>query len=90
MKIIFEVQNLKCGGCASTIRTELMKLQGIDDVCVNPETGMVTLSVDQDFDRIETIDELKSIGYPLVGRSNSLGTKTKSMVSCVTGRLKPQ
>ena len=35
MKSIIYIDNLKCGGCASTIKKELSQLNGVKDVKVN-------------------------------------------------------
>ena len=82
-----QVQNLKCGGCANTILTQLSKLDGITDVSVNNDTDEVSFdySSDEDFDAAKT--KLSDLGYPIVGEQNSLPKKAKSFVSCAVGRI---
>lgn len=58
-------QNIKCDGCARTIREGLAPLPGIDEVEVDIQSGEVTL-------RGETVDlpmvrsKLAELGYPAV------------------------
>ena len=41
MKNTIQIQNLKCGGCANTIITQLSKLDNVSDVKVNNDTNEV-------------------------------------------------
>ena len=38
------IANLKCSGCATTIKKELENLEGVQNVFVDPETDSVDLS----------------------------------------------
>jgi copper chaperone CopZ len=60
----FEVQKVKCDGCATTIRDGLLKLPGIDTVEVEVSTGHVTVQGNQ-LSRDELADKLTALGYPL-------------------------
>lgn len=82
-----QVQNLKCGGCANTILTQLSKLDGITDVSVNNDTDEVSFNHNNDeaFEAAKT--KLSDLGYPMVGEQNSLPKKAKSFVSCAVGRM---
>ncbi|MCB0400367.1 MAG: heavy-metal-associated domain-containing protein [Winogradskyella sp.] len=82
-----QVQNLKCGGCANTIVTQLSKLEGITDVKVNNDTNEVSFNhaSDKEFEAVKT--KLSDLGYPMVGEENSLPKKAKSFVSCAVGRM---
>ncbi|WP_426429617.1 heavy-metal-associated domain-containing protein [Winogradskyella sp. HB-48] len=82
-----QVQNLKCGGCANTISTQLSKLEGISNVMVNNDTYEVSFdhSSDQEFEVAKT--KLSDLGYPMIGEANSLPKKAKSFVSCAVGRM---
>ena len=82
-----KIQNLKCGGCANTIITQLSKLQGISDVSVNTDTNEVSVSHNTDYDFRNVKTKLSAIGYPITGASNSLSKKAKSLVSCAVGRM---
>lgn len=88
IKTSVEIQNLKCGGCASTIVNKLVKIEGITDISVNTETSNVTVTYYNDTDLVKVKPVLNTIGYPIVGASNPLGTKAKSFVNCAIGRIK--
>jgi copper chaperone len=82
-----QIQNLKCGGCANTIITQLSKLVGISDVDVNNDTDEVSFShkSENEFEAVKT--KLSDLGYPIAGEQNSLPKKAKSFVSCAVGRM---
>ena len=44
MEHIIEVENIKCGGCASTIENRLLKIDGVGSVTVDVEAGRVTVT----------------------------------------------
>ncbi|GAB4164553.1 MAG: hypothetical protein Tsb0033_25960 [Winogradskyella sp.] len=86
-KTTIQVQNLKCGGCANTIVTQLSKLENISDVTVNNDTDQVSFNHSSD-EALETVKaKLSVLGYPMVGEQNSLPKKAKSYVSCAVGRM---
>jgi copper chaperone len=83
------VENIKCGGCANPIRTRLEKLDGIDSVTVDVESGRVTVDGDEDT-RENVIERLASLGYPETGSVEGIRSataKAKSFVSCAVGRM---
>ncbi len=87
MKTTVQIQNLKCNGCATTIKNKLSELDNINDVTVDVENDAVTFSYDNE-DTLETArKQLHKLGYPLVGEDNKLPTKAKSYVSCAIGRM---
>ena len=87
MKNTLNIQNLKCGGCANTIVTQLSKLDGITDVTVNNDTDEVSFNTDSET-TIETVtNKLSDLGYLIAGGANSLPKKAKSFVSCAVGRM---
>lgn len=63
MELEFLVQNVKCNGCASAIRTELGKRTGVKDIRVDVPTGQVTVLADGDV-RAELSAALSALGYP--------------------------
>tara|TARA_R110002049_G_scaffold91642_2_gene228151 strand:- start:464 stop:739 length:276 start_codon:yes stop_codon:yes gene_type:complete len=90
MKNTLNIQNLKCGGCANTIVTQLSKLEGISEVEVNNDTHEVSFNTISEAE-IETVkNKLSDVGYPIVGDANSLPKKAKSFVSCAVGRMTKQ
>lgn len=87
MKATVEIQNLKCGGCETTVRNKLTKLKNISNVIVDVTTTSISFNYKEKED-INTIKKtLNKLGYPIAGDKNELLTKTKSYVSCALGRL---
>ena len=87
METTLQIQNLKCGGCANTIVTQLSKLNGVFKVTVNNDTDEVSFNYDSEKE-LETVKKrLSDLGYPLDGEANSLPKKAKSYVSCAVGRM---
>ncbi|HLP94571.1 MAG TPA: heavy metal-associated domain-containing protein [Saprospiraceae bacterium] len=87
MKQVFEVENIKCGGCMSTIRKGLENLPGVQTA--EPENTQGTVTVDFDETIVsadQIVHKLSSMGYPLAGKNN-LGAKAVSYVSCMIGRV---
>lgn len=84
-KIIIE--NLKCHGCANTIRREISKLAGVSAVEVRMEDSSVTVVYDDQLQQKDQIlQKLAKIGYPEKG-NNSFVSEVKSYVSCAIGRI---
>ena len=87
MKTTVHIQNLKCGGCASTITKNLNALDDVSDVIVVVEDNSVTF----DYSEVHTLDVVKKtlaeLGYPEDGERNSLGAKAKAYVSCAIGKM---
>ena len=89
MSYSISVDNIKCGGCASTIRTRLNEMDIVDDCQVDIDNGIVNIDGDQ-ADRRQVADKLLSLGYPESGTAEGLGAataKAKSFVSCAVGRM---
>ena len=87
MKGSYIIQNLKCGGCASTILKNIEKLEGISNVEVEVESSEVRFEYENDAQSELIADTLKSLGYPIETEENSIALKAKSFVSCGMGRL---
>ncbi len=87
MKTIVHIQNLKCGGCVSTITKKLNALYDVSEVSVEVEDNSVTF----EYSEAHTLDVVKKtladIGYPEDGDVNSLTAKAKSYVSCAFGKM---
>ena len=83
------VENIKCGGCANTIKTRLSALDGVDAVSVGIEEGLV--SIEGDSTRRSFVSaELLRLGYPEKGTAEGIkaaAAKAKSFVSCAIGRM---
>lgn len=63
MSYEISAQNIKCGGCASTIIENLNKLDAVSDCQVDVETGVVSVDAD-DSSREEVAQLLAKLGYP--------------------------
>lgn len=90
METIIKVDNLKCGGCASTIKKHLTEINGIENVSVQPEASEVHIV----YNSVGSLDlakiELKHLGYPESGTTEGIEKITdnlKSYVSCAIGKL---
>jgi copper chaperone len=84
-----EVENVKCGGCANSIRKGLLDVAGVSGVDVDIETGVVEVRADEAL-RADITRRLASMGYPETGSVQGLqsaGAKAKSFVSCAVGRM---
>ncbi|GAA4022772.1 hypothetical protein GCM10022386_02130 [Flavobacterium cheonhonense] len=80
----FEVENIKCGGCMNSIKTALLKLDGVTDVSIDKEIDTVTVT--GTIIREDLINKLNDLGYPEKG-NNTLIRKAKSYVNCAIGRM---
>jgi copper chaperone len=85
---VIAVENMKCGGCVSTIEKKVHSIKGVQEVRVNLEAGTVEVQGDEEMNRTEVIDSLFLMGYPLQGQNGAV-EKLKSYVSCAIGRISP-
>ncbi len=81
------VANIKCGGCASTIKKELEKLKGVSNAEIIPEKDMVKVSYDESIERNAIVEKLLSLGYPEATEKNGLLLQLKSYTSCMIGKV---
>ncbi len=87
MKTTLQIQNLKCNGCASTIKNKLSTLGNIEKISIELESSSVSFDHKSDEDLEVVKKELNDLGYPLAGKQNKLQTKAKSYVSCAIGKM---
>lgn len=80
----FEVENIKCGGCMNSIKTALLKLEGVTTVSIDKEIDTVTVT--GTMNREDVVNKLNDLGYPEKG-NNTLIRKAKSYVNCAIGRM---
>jgi len=81
------VDNIKCHGCANTIKREVSKMENVTDVKVNVEKGAVAFNHPDENSTEEAVAmRLRKLGYPLQGTGGT-GAKVKSYVSCAVGRM---
>jgi copper chaperone len=90
MRQTYEVQNVKCGGCAATLKKSLLDVFGEVEVDLDVTPRTITLEIAPQQEEALKL-ALRKLGYPLVGDElgtfGTLETKAKSFVSCAIGRM---
>ncbi|MBL4724393.1 MAG: heavy-metal-associated domain-containing protein [Lutibacter sp.] len=87
MMTTIEILNLKCGGCANTIKKGLLTVEGVNEVTIDVESSVVSIDSNESSVLELVKKKLSSMGYPEVGDSNTVLHKAKSFVSCATGKM---
>jgi len=94
MRKSYAVANIRCEGCANTIRRALSEHFGNSvevDLSVMPR--LVTVEMASDADEELLISTLRKLGYPLIDDEvNSIEgavMKGKSFISCAVGKFNP-
>ncbi len=87
MNTTIEILNLKCHGCANTVKKGLLNIEGIDKVDVDVENSKVIVPTEDDKIIKEVKEKLSKMGYPELGDANTMIHKAKSFVSCASGRM---
>ena len=90
MKQTFEVINVKCGGCANTLKTSLQKEFGEVEVNLEVEPRQITLELEEN--QLPALrKKLISLGYPMsdeeLSKFGEVSTTAKSFVSCAVGKM---
>jgi len=83
------VENIKCGGCANSIRSKLLEDGLAQGVEVDIEQGQVHVDGNPEW-RDQVARALARMGYPEVGSVEGMkaaAAKAKSFVSCAIGRM---
>lgn len=86
MKTNISIENLKCGGCAATIRKGVLAVDGVQEIQIDVAESMVSVTAANNVIP-EVKEKLSKMGYPEVGNANTLLHKAKSYVSCATGKM---
>ena len=86
----YQVENVKCGGCASTLKTKLLEPFGEVEVNLETMPREITLEVKEGQEqKLRTL--LRGLGYPMSDEKLNLfetgTTKAKSFVSCAVGKM---
>ena len=86
----FQVINVKCGGCASTLKEKLFEKFGKVEVNLDVNPREITLDIAEE--KIDSLGEsLKGLGYPFVtekmGFVDGSSAKAKSFISCAIGKI---
>jgi len=89
-KQTFAVLNVKCGGCANTLKKSLLEEFGEVEVNLEVMPREITLSIEET--QIESLkSKLKTLGYPFVtdelNTIEKITTTAKSFVSCAIGKI---
>lgn len=83
--------NIKCEGCANSIKNALSKDFGNIEVDLTKEPRIVTVDIKNEEDEEKLKIVLKKLGYPLVvddlTKSQEVGLKAKSFISCAIGKF---
>ncbi|MDB4088044.1 heavy-metal-associated domain-containing protein [Flavobacteriales bacterium] len=82
----FNIQNLKCGGCVSTITKKISEIDNVFHVKVNEEESSITFEAENNGPELVK-NKLSLLGYPLEDELNSTLSKAKSYVSCMVGKM---
>lgn len=85
----FEIQNVKCEGCANTLRKKLHDFKNVSvDLSVVPRKLQIDIEENQ---ITELKNRLLSMGYPAIddemSRAQELKTVINSYVSCMIGKI---
>lgn len=90
METTIVIDNLKCGGCANTIKKNVQEFEHVTHVTVEPENERVIISYTQAIDIPAIKSKLHSLGYPEKDTAqgfDKFASNIKSYVSCAIGRL---
>ena len=90
MRQTYQVENVKCGGCASTLKSKLLDSYG--EVEVNLETMPREITLEVEETQVQALrNALRGLGYPMSDEKLNLfetgSTKAKSFVSCAVGKI---
>lgn len=81
------VANMKCNGCATTIKNELLKIIGVQQVQVEVESDAIQIEY-ENLERDVIVKRLLALGYPEATERNGLLLQLKSYASCMIGRIR--
>ena len=91
MKKSFKALNIKCGGCANTVKESLREDFGEVEVDLEKEPRVVTVEIkDEEHEQLFR-KKMRGLGYPMddenLGAFTATGLKAKSFVSCAVGKM---
>ena len=90
MKTKIIIDNLKCGGCVSSIKNGLKSFSEVSDVVVDVENESVEITHRDDFSLEKLKEKLSSMGYPAKGTLegfDKFAASAKSYLSCAVGKM---
>jgi copper chaperone len=83
----FIVANLKCGGCANTIRKSILTIDGLRNLVVDIDNSAVAIECNEKVERKVLAENLNAMGYPEATEKNGLLSQIRSYGSCITGKF---
>ncbi|HES59589.1 MAG: heavy-metal-associated domain-containing protein [Bacteroidales bacterium] len=87
MKTVIKVANLKCNGCATTIKNGINKYDEVISVEIDVENSIVNINFTGNMSNIEKYKKkLHKLGYPEDNNNNAISV-AKSYVSCAFGKI---
>ena len=81
-----KIENLKCSGCAATIKKGLLAINRVSEVAVDVENSIVSV-ISSEENGMMIKEKLSKLGYPEAGAKNTILHKASSFVSCAIGRI---
>jgi copper chaperone len=87
--VSWQIDNVKCGGCARRIRQRVAALAGVSRVSVDVDAGTISFDAADDV-QLKVAKTLATLGYPRSGSVSGVGAvaaDVRSVVSCTIGRL---
>ncbi len=93
MRTKITVDNIKCGGCAGSIKKGLKAYPEVSDVIVDVEKESVEIEHSDNLPIEKLKDKLSSMGYPAkgtLGGFEKFAANAKSYVSCAIGKISNQ
>ena len=82
-----QIENLKCNGCASTVKKGLLKFDEVENVTIDLENSLVEISYKGNEENEANYKaKLKGLGYPEAGKNTNFSI-AKSYVSCAIGKV---
>jgi len=89
-KQTIRIENVKCGGCANTLKKAFFEEFGEVEVNLEVMPREITLKIEEN--QIESLKtKLKALGYPLssdeLNTIEKITTTAKSFVSCAIGKM---
>ena len=61
-----KVSGMVCGGCENRVKTALSKINGVESVDANHNTGIVTITSKEDIDVGKIKEKIIDIGFEIV------------------------
>lgn len=60
---IIKVEGMVCGGCENRVQNALKTIEGVEEVVANHETGIVTVTSEDEVDEKVMKEKIEDIGF---------------------------